>query len=711
MHSPRTKSLEKRPCRILLLTPNSVPCDLQQTCAIVLSSPLPEQTDVYIKFSCSFKKTFVRAEKISPNAVSFVTPGNFPVGNADIAIHHGPTKSLLCTYHKPFVFNSKIEIIQQLLDTASEPLSFIASAYNMSETDSVAIDFKLEHALKTNIPSNFSLLKEERDQTENTVFSSLRIPTLLHFAARYNLVRLCVTLLDMPGSNEALNITNVDGLVPSQLAELCGNNHLSQILSDAQHTEKYSDVQSNMADEVYEQMSGEIYDRYIEVKNLDIYQDMSEADNELYEEMYTCRRESSNSRTHIPFDKQSVYSSDSAVSSASNDSRGSVHASNDQCAPPVPPPDYRRSNKPVKNPLLSELKRKTEEKRNVFKESSEVYDIPPRSSQSNFVMSSADLVDIYDVPPDSKNKNLSQETCDFQSKHEIETSNVDEVYDTPPIHSSSDEIYDSPPKQLASDEFYDTPPKQFVSDEVYDIPPKQLTSDEVYDTPPKHRLASDEFYDTSPKQFASDEVYDIPPKQLTSDQVYDTPPKHFASDEVYDTPPKPVLTDDVYDTPLNNFSAAEVYETPPSFLDKKYTLKQNKTELPSTQEVYDIPPSKRLPSVPSPRVRRDDAYEFLSSTSNYCQDDEIYDDVSPLKPRHHTSNQDISPMSRHKEFQGARRNAKRLSEPVLSLSASEQQRLGRLNTPGKPLLPPRNPVPARNVKPGRSLAPPLPQRR
>lgn len=51
-----------------------------------------------------------------------------------------------------------------------------------------------------------------------------------------------------------------------------------------------------MADEVYEQMSGEIYDRYIEVKNLDIYQDMSEADNELYEEMYTCRRESSNSR-------------------------------------------------------------------------------------------------------------------------------------------------------------------------------------------------------------------------------------------------------------------------------------------------------------------------------------------------------------------------------------------------------------------------------
>ncbi|XP_057314685.1 phosphoinositide 3-kinase adapter protein 1-like [Hydractinia symbiolongicarpus] len=683
MHSPRTRSIEKRPCRILLLTPNSVPCDLQQTCAIVLSSPLPEQNDVYIKFSCSFKKTFVRGEKISPNALSFVTPGNFPVGNADIAIHYGPTQSLLCTYHKPFVFNSKIEIVQQLLDTASEPLSFIASAYNMSETDSVAIDFKLEHALKTNIPSNFNLLKEKRDHTESTVFSSLRIPTLLHFAARYNLVRLCVTLLDMPGSNEALNITNVDGLVPSQLAELYGNNHLSQILSDAQHTEKYSDVQSNMADEVYEQMSGEIYDRYIEVKNLDIYQDISEADNELYEEMYSSRRESSNSRSNIPFDKQSVYSSDSAVSSASNDSRGSVYASNDQCAPPVPPPDCRRSNKPVMNPLLSELKRKTEEKRNVFKETSEVYDFPPRSSQSNLVMPSADLGDIYDVPPDSKNKNLSQEICDFQGKHESETSNVDEVYDTPPIHSSPDEIYDSPPKQLASGEIYDSPPKQFVSDKVYDIPPKQLTYDEVYDTPPK---------------------------QLTSDEVYDTPPKHFASDEVYDTPPKSFSTDDVYDTPLNNFPAAEVYETPPSFLDKKYTSKQNKTELSSTKEVYDIPPRKRLPSVPSPRVERDDVYDF-PPTSNSCQDDEIYDDVLPLKPRHHTSNQDLSPMSRHKEFQEARRNAKRLSEPALSLSASEHQRLGRLHAPGKPLLPPRNPVPARNGKPGRSLAPPLPQRR
>ena len=59
---------------------------------------------------------------------------------------------------------------------------------------------------------------------------SSRNPTLLHFAARYNLVRLCLALVDSPGGREALNLQNLDGLYPHNLAEQCVNASLAKIL-------------------------------------------------------------------------------------------------------------------------------------------------------------------------------------------------------------------------------------------------------------------------------------------------------------------------------------------------------------------------------------------------------------------------------------------------------------------------------------------------
>ena len=55
-------------------------------------------------------------------------------------------------------------------------------------------------------------------------------PTLLHFSARYNLVKLAVTILECPGGFDALNMANEDGLVPSQIAIECGNDRLGSVL-------------------------------------------------------------------------------------------------------------------------------------------------------------------------------------------------------------------------------------------------------------------------------------------------------------------------------------------------------------------------------------------------------------------------------------------------------------------------------------------------
>ena len=49
-----------------------------------------------------------------------------------------------------------------------EPISFIASAYQLDETDTVSIDFKLERAFKLNKPQNFSFLQNNSTDNKKT---------------------------------------------------------------------------------------------------------------------------------------------------------------------------------------------------------------------------------------------------------------------------------------------------------------------------------------------------------------------------------------------------------------------------------------------------------------------------------------------------------------------------------------------------------------
>ena len=44
------------------------------------------------------------------------------------------------------------------------------------------------------------------------------LPTLLHFAAKYGLEQLCITLLTFPGGRHALKIKNNNGKTPYKLA-------------------------------------------------------------------------------------------------------------------------------------------------------------------------------------------------------------------------------------------------------------------------------------------------------------------------------------------------------------------------------------------------------------------------------------------------------------------------------------------------------------
>ena len=55
-------------------------------------------------------------------------------------------------------------------------------------------------------------------------------PTLLHFAARFGLEKLCWVLLECPGGELACDIRNVCELTPSEMAENAGHTKLANAL-------------------------------------------------------------------------------------------------------------------------------------------------------------------------------------------------------------------------------------------------------------------------------------------------------------------------------------------------------------------------------------------------------------------------------------------------------------------------------------------------
>lgn len=56
-------------------------------------------------------------------------------------------------------------------------------------------------------------------------------PTLLHFAARFGLEKLCWQLLECPGGEAACQIRNGNQLGPAELAEKAGHTSLAQALN------------------------------------------------------------------------------------------------------------------------------------------------------------------------------------------------------------------------------------------------------------------------------------------------------------------------------------------------------------------------------------------------------------------------------------------------------------------------------------------------
>uniref|UniRef100_A0A1A9WPE8 DBB domain-containing protein n=1 Tax=Glossina brevipalpis TaxID=37001 RepID=A0A1A9WPE8_9MUSC len=143
---------------------------------------------------------------------------------------------------RPIKCESRLRELEQLLRTEDSPIEFMCHALGIGPTERDDLDLHLLQSFQKNMPPNFHLLngpyekqyQHPQQQQRHHHFLSIRetspeeYPTLLHFAARWGLTRLCMQLLECPGGDTACGVRNCSGKTPAELAESEGHHKLAR---------------------------------------------------------------------------------------------------------------------------------------------------------------------------------------------------------------------------------------------------------------------------------------------------------------------------------------------------------------------------------------------------------------------------------------------------------------------------------------------------
>ncbi|KAH8247219.1 hypothetical protein KR038_000314 [Drosophila bunnanda] len=134
---------------------------------------------------------------------------------------------------RPIKCESRLRELEQLLRIEDSPIEFMCHALGIGPVERDALDQHLLQCFQRNMPPNFHLLSGGNSDRQHHFFSRLEsspeeYPTLLHFAARWGLNRLCIQLMECPGGDTACGVRNCAGRTPAELAEQEGHHKLAQ---------------------------------------------------------------------------------------------------------------------------------------------------------------------------------------------------------------------------------------------------------------------------------------------------------------------------------------------------------------------------------------------------------------------------------------------------------------------------------------------------
>ncbi|GBP80064.1 Phosphoinositide 3-kinase adapter protein 1 [Eumeta japonica] len=153
------------------------------------------------------------------------------------------TKNGLSLGRRQIKCESRLRELDQLLRASDHPLEFVCQTLGFKSTNREQLDSWMLAAFQKNIPPHFNLLASpEQFCPKAEVSSGEEYPTLLHWAARFGLERLCWQLLECPGGGAACALRNARHLTPHDLAKEGKHHRLAEVLASHLQMNEFSNM-------------------------------------------------------------------------------------------------------------------------------------------------------------------------------------------------------------------------------------------------------------------------------------------------------------------------------------------------------------------------------------------------------------------------------------------------------------------------------------
>ncbi|XP_053679575.1 uncharacterized protein LOC128730547 [Anopheles nili] len=138
--------------------------------------------------------------------------------------------------YRPLKCESQMRELEQILSSKDAPMELICQSVGLSTTDRDKLDLLLLKGFLRNVPPNYNLLNyggasDVGMGCHRDIYPE-EYPTLLHFAAKWGLERLCMQLIESPGGEIACEMRNIGGRTPSDIAEVAGHYKIASALKN-----------------------------------------------------------------------------------------------------------------------------------------------------------------------------------------------------------------------------------------------------------------------------------------------------------------------------------------------------------------------------------------------------------------------------------------------------------------------------------------------
>ncbi|XP_023822149.1 B-cell scaffold protein with ankyrin repeats isoform X1 [Oryzias latipes] len=227
----------------LVILPSRVPCGSSVDLFVLLRSQTVG-SDCELEFSNGDQSMRVRPVCWNERILCVGAP-DFPAGTVSVTVYSG--RKSLCTAQLQYYTN--MEELTCLLSKVADPVDFMCQAFQVSSADMV--DKKLLSMLLEGMPTGgFEALRT--GNTHKQEAHHAKVPSLLHFAARYGFRGVSGLLLQCPGAGQALQTADRNGQIPTEIAKSHGHTELHVLFRET--LKMLNPGEANADHDVYEMM-------------------------------------------------------------------------------------------------------------------------------------------------------------------------------------------------------------------------------------------------------------------------------------------------------------------------------------------------------------------------------------------------------------------------------------------------------------------------